>query len=477
MRHFAWILPVFLLAITFFSCKKDKFITDPAAKLEFSTDSILFDTVFTTIGSTTKRFRVYNPNDQPVKITSISLGAGNSSNFRLNVDGVPVKRLTDVEIAANDSVFVFVEVTVNPTNQNSPLIILDSVMFETNGNMQHVMLEAWGQDAYYHRPDVFPASGFPAYSVIAKKNESIVWNNDKPHVIYGYAVVDSAGMLTINAGAKIHFHKNAGMWVYRFGTLKVLGVQGNPVTFQGDRLELDYRDVPGQWDRIWINQGSVDNEINYAIIRNGFIGLQAERFLVLDGTNKLKLNNTIIENMSGMGIYTVNYYIQGANNRISNCGKYALAVTLGGGYRFDHCTFANYWSEETRTTPAILITNRNEAQALPLDSAYFNNCLLYGDLANELEVDSGGGVAFNYRIYKSIIKTTLNTSNTFHFSNVANGSDPQFKDVSKQDYHLNPGSPAINAGDPNIAAAFPFDLDGEARPQGAGPDMGCYEDY
>ena len=96
---------------------------------------------------------------------------------------MPGKSFTDVEIGAEDSLFIFVEVTIDPNNQNTPLIVTDSILFETNGNLQDIDLVAWGQDAHYYRnlPEV--------HSVFLNCND--VWNNDKPYVIYGYALVDS----------------------------------------------------------------------------------------------------------------------------------------------------------------------------------------------------------------------------------------------------------------------------------------------
>jgi hypothetical protein len=476
MRILPWFL-VLLVAISLFSCKKDDPLADPGARLEFSQDSVLFDTVFTAIGSTTKRFRIYNRNNQPVQISKLYLGSGNASNFRLNVDGIPGKYIENIEIPANDSVFVFVEVTVDPTSQNSPFVIRDSMVTELNGNRQHVILEAWGQNAYYHVPTVFPSNGFPAYGIIAGENQSITWTNDKPHVIYGYGVVDSTGTLTMQPGTRVYLHRNAGLWIYRFGTLKVMGVKGDPVTFQGTRLEQVYQDIPGQWDRIWINEGSTGNEIHYAEIRNGFIGIQAERFLELGPPTFLQVDNTKIWNMSGIGIFGVNFNINGHNNLVYNCGTYTFAGTVGGGYRFDHCTFANYWSHETRNTASIALTNRNSAQALALDSAYFNNCILTGDLSNELELDSGN-VAFNYRFRNCIIKTTNSTSNTFHYVQVNNNANPLFNDPGTGNFHLNSmTSPAANTGNTSFGILHPLDIDAEPRPQGPAPDLGCYEDW
>ncbi|MEI8137749.1 MAG: hypothetical protein WCH21_10540, partial [Bacteroidota bacterium] len=64
------------LIFDFSSCKKDKLITDSGAKVQLSQDSILFDTVFTTIGSSTRNIRVRNKNNQRIKISSIELQNG-----------------------------------------------------------------------------------------------------------------------------------------------------------------------------------------------------------------------------------------------------------------------------------------------------------------------------------------------------------------------------------------------------------------
>jgi hypothetical protein len=52
--------------------------------------------------------------------------------------------------------------------------------------------------------------------------------------------------------------------------------------------------------------------------------------------------------------------------------------------------------------------------------------------------------------------------------------DPLFADPIRGDYHLMPGSPAIDAGVADASAA-PLDLDGHARVQGGAPDLGAFE--
>lgn len=464
---FLW---AFLLLIPVFSCKKDSLVTDASAKLEFSEDSILFDTVFTTIGSTTHQFKIYNRNNKAIKISSIKLAGGRNSNFRMNVDGVNVVSTNDIEIPPKDSLFVFVEVTVDPNNQNSPLVISDSILFETNGNMQQVNLEAWGQDAYYYRP---PASLIDC---------NIPWTNDKPHVIYGYAIVDSACKLTILPGTQVYLHKNAVLWIYKDATLDIQGNFSSPVVFQGDRLEQEYQDIPGQWGKIWLSAGSKNNTIDWAIIKNGGIGIHADT-LGASVKPTLRISNTIIKNMSAAALFAQGSSIRGYNCVFANCGEYVAALTIGGSYGFTHCTFANYWSNGNRQKPLLLLNNwykdvNNALQIRNLDSAYFRNCIVYGNIINEIGLDSStyGGV-FNFEFQNCLLRISpdINTAGSYHFNTVYKNEDPAFIDYATDDYSLTSESSAINRGDIIVGNSYPTDLNKNSRTQDGAPDIGAYE--
>jgi len=139
---------LFLFIIS--SCKKDdSFDTNPALKLEFSSDTIIFDTVFTTIGSITEQIRVYNRNDQKISISSIKLAGSGNSRYSLNVDGEPGTSFSDIEVGGNDSIYIFARVNIDPNDETLPYIVTDSIVFETNGNQQDVDLVAWGQNARF----------------------------------------------------------------------------------------------------------------------------------------------------------------------------------------------------------------------------------------------------------------------------------------------------------------------------------------
>ena len=480
-RVFVIIIVTICLSISFISCKKDKLLTDSSATVAFSQDSILFDTVFTTIGSATRNIRVINNNSQKINISSIYLEQGPSSNFILNIDGVSGKQVNDIEILAHDSIYIFVQVNVNPTSALSPLIIQDKIIVSLNGNHQSVALEAWGQDAHYHFPDkaIQYKNGYLPYSTVSTVTTGVTVNwgggalgqpdDNKPHVIYGWLVVDSLQKLVINPGVKVYFHQNAGLWVYRYGTLQVNGTMGNEVVFQGDRREAEYADMPGQWDRIWINEGHTDNYINYAIIKNGFIGIQASILSDANQPTRLKMTNTIIKNCSKWGLYTQFFNIWSANNVIANCKEYCAALTWGGKYTFLHTTFANFFNQDGGRggQPCVHIDNYDGSQILP-DSMYFANCIIEGSQGSEFEQDLHSITGHVCKITNSLIRGSIPTTTLItNTSNVFN-ADPKFDNPAGYSFKLNSGSAAKNIADGTIVSTYlsylNFDLSNSPRP-------------
>ncbi len=225
--HFIQIFLLFVTGSVFFSCKKDNFTTSAADKLSFSTDTLTFDTVFTTLGTTTLYFTVHNPHNQKINISDIHLAGGQQSLFRLNIDGQPVNSMSNVEIPANDSIYIFVAATIDPNDENNPYVLYDSVLFETNGNFQSVTLQAWGQNANFIYGEVVGTQ---------------IWTPEKPYVIIHSILVDSDEVLTIQPGCRIYMHADSRFYVQ--GTLKVMGQVNDSVIFRGDRLESYYVDDP-----------------------------------------------------------------------------------------------------------------------------------------------------------------------------------------------------------------------------------------
>jgi hypothetical protein len=430
----------------------------------------LYDTVFTAIGSTTKRFKVYNRHNQPIVVNSIRMGGGSFSSFRMNVDGVPGLVINDVEIPAKDSLFVFVEVTVDPNSQNNPFVITDSILFETNGNTQKVILEAWGQNAHYFNGQVLCNQ---------------VWNNDKPYLIYNSILVDSLCTLTINAGCRIHFHKGSALLVQ--GTLIINGTRSNQVVIQGDRREPEFAEAPDQWYGIWMFNGSKDNVIDGAIIKNAFIGIRADT-MNYSSNPTLTISNSIVKNHAAACLYGVGSEIVGYNTVFANAGQYVTLLAIGGNYNFYHCTFANYWNLDNRQSPVLSINNYYEdinsnIQTRPLDSANFYNCIIYGDKDEEIELDqsTNTSIAYRYKFHYCVLKTTLNTSGPSYLFPVVN-QDPAFRDPFGNNYRLGSTSSAINKGDLSVISTFlsgylNLDLMELSRITDGPPDAGAYEYY
>ncbi|MCX6182125.1 MAG: hypothetical protein NT150_09380 [Bacteroidetes bacterium] len=470
-----FIVLIFAAGLLTFSCKKDLVSTDSKDKLTFSNDSIFFDTIFSTVGSSTHKFKVYNKNDKKIIISSISLKNAGSSFFILNIDGVSGSSHKNVEIGANDSIFIFAAVTIDPQNTNTPYVVEDQILFETNGNAQDIDLVAWGQRAIFHKAP----TGFSAFAI---GNE--FWNSDTPHVVYGIGVVDEGKLLTITQGAKIHFHNGAALYVNKNASLKILGSKAEPVIIQGDRLDPDYEEVPGQWQGIYLSPLSKDNRINYAIIKNGTIGVQADT--VNGSSPTLLLRNSWIRNMSQIGLFGRGATIEAYNSLITNCGTYCAALTLGGNYQFFHCTIGNYWEGFTaRKTPALVVNNWFQAaslQVIPRDlaKADFHNCIIYGNLAGEVTLSKADGAQFNFLFNHCLLKTdpekTITTG--VEYVGCIINKDPKFIN-SKTDYNLDAGSPALQKGDLSVVtnnfANLSNDREGTSRTDGPNPDMGALE--
>ena len=464
--------------IVLFSCEQETFYKGSDAKLEFSVDTITFDTVFTTIGSTTQRLKVYNPYKQPVKINTIYLAGSDKSYFRLNIDGERAVTVKNIELEPKDSLYIFVEVTVDPTAQNSPVLISDSIVFETNGNIQDVNLEAWGQDVHFIRNEVLNTQ---------------VWRADKPYLIYDTLLVNEGQILTITAGTKIYLHKDAQIII--LGTLRVLGSLEEPVIFRGDRLDnafinLSYDKVPGQWGFIWLHPVSKDNIINHCIIKNGIIGLLVGNPYT-EETTSLILNNSIIDNHSFVGIYAINALINATNCQISNCKTAGFICEKGGYYNFLHTTFANYFGQglggQSRdNTPSIILKNYVETDSVlylgDLKKASFRNSIIYGSAQEELAVSGYEEAALNFKFENCILRTNVDSIPTQYpdnFIDVIFNEDPNFIDPEEIFFDLDTLSPAkdvaniwfINESTVDVT----LDLKGNSRIADGKPDLGAYE--
>jgi hypothetical protein len=404
---------------------------------------------------------------------------GESSPYRLNLDGENNIEFYDKIIPANDSLFSFLRVTINPNDLNTPFVVEDELEFITNGNTQIVKLLAWGQNANYIVADKVVTLGnvkYP-YHVVADSLQTTVWTNERPYVIYGWALINSWGTLKIEEGTRIYCHQGSGIFSWSDGQLIISGTAENPVVIQGDRLEAYYNDTPGQWEQILMMDGraGADHRISHAIIRNGTIGLNCQSSLKVTEC-ALRIDNTIIENQSGYGLYSILYPVEAKNFVIANCG-FANFWAFGGDYRFVHGTFADYWQDQHNNNIAISIANR----AIDGNEEFFyypfhmemDNCIVYGKQKDEFSTAFGPDADSTFILDHCLIKSEKFNGGMAGFSHCLFNLEPYFVDELR-DYHIDSiASPIIGTGNPLFGNEVPYDFDGVLR-VGA-PDIGAYQ--
>ncbi|MEO9210810.1 MAG: hypothetical protein ABI208_06920 [Ginsengibacter sp.] len=455
---------VAIAALLFLSCKKESFIDSSDAKLSISVDSLFFDTVFTTVGSVTKSFKIFNNNDQKLRITQVKLGGGNSSVFKMNVDGTAGSEINNLEINSNDSLYVFVQVNVNPSAQTNPFLLLDSIQVTFNGNKRQVKLQAYGQNAIFLKNK----------KIIGTEN----WNNNLPYVILGGLQVDTNAVLNIAAGTKIYVHADAPFLVD--GTLNANGTKDLPIIFTGDRTDEDYKNLPASWPGIYFRNTSKDNFLKHTVIKNAYQGIIAQQ-ISTTANPKVTLSQCIITNIYDAGILGINTNVNVDNTLISNCGS-NVVLALGGNYRFVNCTVASYGNSFfDHKNPVLQVTDFITQDGTTLTgslNAVFQNSIFWGEggsVDNEIVVSKKGTGLFSVQFDHVLYKVKVDPSPANFVASIKNVS-PLFDSINVSkgifDFHFNknPSAPAIDAGTPT---SFLYDLDDKLR--GVKPDIGCYE--
>lgn len=448
---------LFTFFIVLLSCKKTSFITSSDALLLTSTDTLHFDTVFTTAGSITQSFKIFNINDQKLLLSKVELAGGNNSVFKINVDGVSGTSFSNIEIAPNDSIYVFVEASINPNANNIPFLVQDSINFTYNGKEQWVQLDAYGQNAHFLRN--------------ATVTKDTVWNNELPFVILGALTINEGKTLTISKGVQVYCHADSKIMVN--GSLQAFGGVNDKIIFTGDRLDDYYKDLPASWRGIIFSESSKNNAFNYCEIKNASDAITLNNPST-DSNPRLKLNECIISNASGSGILSNNSSVDAANCLIYNCGN-NIQITAGGNYNFTHCTVVGYSNNFiSHLNPVLSISNADSNnQNFALDATFVNS-IFYGDdgiVSDEIFVQQSGAYPFTLNFENDLYKGNATAGN---FTDCIQNQDPLFVNIDAGenvfDFHLQSNSPCMNAGK---KTSVTIDLDNNTRNDK--PDIGCYE--
>ncbi|MDT0607306.1 hypothetical protein [Croceitalea rosinachiae] len=491
------------------SCRKDFDFKTSSGNLEFSKDTVFLDTIFTNIGSSTYTLKVYNRENKDVVIPFIGLKNGQQSKYRLNVDGLAGKEFNDVPILAKDSMFIFIETTfdIAETGQNE-FLHTDAIQFENTGTTKTVELVTLVKDAIFLYPERLE-NGFKETLLLGldeDQNEiriegffldggELNFNNQKPYVIYGYAAVPEGETLTMQAGTRVHFHKDSGILVSPNAAIEINGALSedqmqleNEVIFEGDRLEPEFADTPGQWGTIWITAGSVNNQIEHLTLKNATVGILVEG----DENNTastLSINNSQLYNSTTTNLWSRTANISAENTVFGNSGSISLYCNLGGNYNFKHCTIANYWVNGFRNAPALYIDNYitladGSSTGADLESASFANCIIDGNRNIELLLSSNTTNTFQFNFLNCSIQfddingdfaenPLFDFSDIAFFETIFLNQNTDFEDPRNNLFKIQANAEILDLGDLNTALNVPDDILGNLRT--TLPDIGAYE--
>ncbi|UWY27967.1 hypothetical protein N4T20_19875 [Flavobacterium sp. TR2] len=497
MRQYFTIFILGLILI-FSSCRTDFDTVASNGNLKFSKDTVYLDTVFKNIGSSTYQLKVYNQSKNDISIPIVQFKKGLNSKYRMTVDGMSGnngKIFKDVTLLAKDSLYIFIETTADITDANpTDFLYTDEIQFDSGANLQEVALVTLIQDAIFLYPNQNPdgtkekikidgkdVDGFYLSENDPTNGNELIFTNDKPYVIYGYAGIPENKTVTFEAGARVHFHANSGLYVGKNASLKINGTASstekleNEVIFEGDRLESLYSDIPGQWKSVIFEKGSANHSINHLTLKNATVGLDFRSPL-----NAIEIKNSQIYNCAEYGILAQNTQIIGENLVINYAGLASLSCVYGGNYKFTHCTFNNSWP--TPSQFAVHLSNSLAGatpETNPLTQATFNNCIIYGSSTNEFNLSKNINAPFVYQLNNCLLKFSSSTTNpdyqfktdAEHYNNIILNENPKFYNVSQNKFNIDKTSSAFAKG--NQVYIIQTDILGITRT--SPPDLGAYQ--
>lgn len=432
---------------------EDNFSSDPNLQILFSSDSVAFDTLLSDSRSATQRLTVYNPNENSLLLSQIFLGKSETSDYSIIINGKEGTSQINEEILGGDSLLILVEVNINPRNSNLPYLVKDSIVFNWNGNTEHVKLVSWGQDGNRIQNQLVC---------------DVTWTKDKPYIITDTLLVQPNCQLTIEPGTSIYFENDAIMFIQ--GTLNAVGDSANHIVFRNARFDGIYDQVPGQWNGIYFLEGSIDNQIAFAEIFNGQVGLRLGT-PDDDSVPDVVVTNTEIYNMSVAGILAFTSDLEATNCLIYNCGNYLIGNFAGGNYNYQHCTFSNHPSLFVQNEPGVqfsdnIVVGENDLIVDNLD-LNLTNCIIWGSGDEELLINNGGGAIVTTSLITNILRSGDDIEGNFSSRET---NFPGFFNSFSFDYSLDSLAFARDSGtDIGIAK----DILGQVRDMS--PDIGAYE--
>lgn len=466
------------------SCTQETFFEDDNLSLRFEVDTLRFDTVFTSVGTITRSVKVYNDYDQRINISSITL-AKPDGPFRLNSHGFNTLPIQDIVIQPEDSIYIFVEATIDPDApiSESPFIIEDQILITTT-NQQYVQVEAYGQNANYI-PDNASAGRF---SYVSCNFDEWIWDDPKPYVLYGSLLIDSCSLI-LPEGTRVYIHGgiadnelgvyNDGLLIVgRNGTIQSKGTIDNPVRIQTDRLEESFQDDAGQWGGILLTSDN-DNRFDHTDIFHSIVGIR------VDSSANAQIHNCEIAFNSSNAVLGVHSTIHATNSLFHSSLSHGVNLVHGGDYRLEHCTVYN----ESSQTHALNMNNYKCLDQLCTQAlknqfnGVFRSCVFSGFNTDEIwldDIDEEDNNDLRYffdncvlRI-DELIEPALFPNFFENATDIVNhdADDTLFIGLDSLNFQLDTMSIARDAG--QYISTLPIDKEGVMR-SNTSPDAGCFE--
>jgi hypothetical protein len=457
---------ILILSLVLFACKKNRFYGGQDKILTFSNDTLTFDTVFTTVGSITRYMKVQNPLKEAIKIDEIRLAGLNGNQFRINVDGESGTALFDVEIPAQDYIYIFAEVTVDPNNQNNPFVLMDEIQYFYNGVQQNSYLRAWGQNAYFHFGEIIEGDS--------------IWQNDKPHVVvrtdtFPGVGVEAFGSLTILPGCEVYFNQGSAIFSDGPVTIGTPGCQDS-VVLQTDRIEdlpngLEFATIPGLWLGVILRSGAT-GDFNNVCIKNATYGIAGrwlfDDFTDFDFSNQpvLTLDKVQIKYSANSSLFCLNSQVTASNCLFTEASNNLATLAMGGNYEFQNCTFSGTGQSEALAL-SNFASNGTQGSYGDLEQANFTNCIIYGGKSDELLLNNENLAGFNFLFENCLIRTTFDTDTSTYVDCLVD-MNPSFDSSSDFAFSLSSNSPCIGTGKLNSLTEDLY-----CRPHNSPIDMGA----
>lgn len=406
-HHLNIFLATLLLPLAFTSCMNDGVTTSGSAQPEFSTDTLSLGMMWAGEPSPTAMMRIYNRQSKGIILSRVAVARCSGGDLHLNLDGVGGNEFHDVEIRANDSLFLLAEAVPSPD-------FSASIEITANG-MTHTI----------------PVSG-RAIAPIVLDNLTVSRDFTIPAGsqvrVSGTVTISQGATLTIGEGTTIYFRDGAG--IESEGQVIALGNPGSEVTLRGDRLSnvvpsIPFDVIPGQWEGIRFGSSSVGSHLSCVSVVNTCSGIS------LAPEAELRLTDCRISNSRTTIISGKDATLTAIGCEFSNAC--ASLLTLDGGTTtLSRCTLSNHYLFSFPSGAAISLSGD---PALNVTES-----IIHGDGA---PLSASNSLPANVRFTRCLFGSK--GSDDTNFIDCIWETDPLFMldiDNYVMDFRLSPDSPA-----------------------------------